>query len=135
MTDEQPPPGSLGEAPLFQKKRKTIRLFWNEIRPSDWQYPGQKNNRESLWSKLEPVKVDTSKLENLFETKSKELPVAKVSLRDCYVLCHCTFLGYFSSDLALSSSRKGYLSSGPFQLRLNRYEVHKSHASSIQYHI
>lgn len=79
-----PPPGSpmtnRGEAPHFQKKRKTIRLFWNEIRPTDWQYPGQKHNRESLWSKLEPVKLDTSKLENLFETKSKELPVTKVSL-------------------------------------------------------
>lgn len=79
-----PPPGSpmtnRGEAPHFQKKRKTIRLFWNEIRPTDWQCPGQKHNRESLWSKLEPVKLDTSKLENLFETKSKELPVTKVSL-------------------------------------------------------
>ncbi|XP_076137194.1 FH1/FH2 domain-containing protein 3 [Alosa pseudoharengus] len=81
-----PPPGSpmmnRGEAPHFQKKRKTIRLFWNEIRPADWQYPGQKNNRESLWSKLEPVKVDTSKLENLFETKSKELPVTKKTAAD-----------------------------------------------------
>ncbi|XP_062395767.1 FH1/FH2 domain-containing protein 3 [Sardina pilchardus] len=81
-----PPPGSpmsnRGEAPHFQKKRKTIRLFWNEIRPADWQYPGQKNNKESLWSKLEPVKVDTSKLENLFETKSKELPVTKKAAAD-----------------------------------------------------
>ncbi|XP_041963343.1 FH1/FH2 domain-containing protein 3 isoform X2 [Alosa sapidissima] len=81
-----PPPGSpmpnRGEAPHFQKKRKTIRLFWNEIRPADRQYPGLKNNRESLWSKLEPVKVDTSKLENLFETKSKELPVTKKTAAD-----------------------------------------------------
>ncbi|XP_063054837.1 FH1/FH2 domain-containing protein 3 isoform X2 [Engraulis encrasicolus] len=83
----QPPPApsllnNAGESPLFQKKRKTIRLFWSEIRPSDWQYPGQKQNRESLWSKLEPVKLDTSKFEHLFETKSKELPVTKKTAAD-----------------------------------------------------
>ncbi|KAL0172577.1 hypothetical protein M9458_032888, partial [Cirrhinus mrigala] len=60
-----------GEPPLFQKKKKTIRLFWNEVRPIDWQYNNHKRCRESLWSKLDPVKLDTAKLENLFETKSK----------------------------------------------------------------
>uniref|UniRef100_A0A672KKV7 Formin homology 2 domain containing 3b n=1 Tax=Sinocyclocheilus grahami TaxID=75366 RepID=A0A672KKV7_SINGR len=60
--------------PLFQKKKKTIRLFWNEVRPIDWQYSNHKRCRESLWFKLDPVKLDTAKLENLFETKSKELP-------------------------------------------------------------
>uniref|UniRef100_A0AAZ3R7F2 Formin homology 2 domain containing 3b n=1 Tax=Oncorhynchus tshawytscha TaxID=74940 RepID=A0AAZ3R7F2_ONCTS len=64
--------------PLFQKKKKTIRLFWNEVRPMDGQYRNHKRCRESLWSKLEPVKVDTSKLEHLFETKSKELPKTAV---------------------------------------------------------
>lgn len=85
-----------GEAPHFQKKRKTIRLFWNEIRPTDWQYPGQKNNRESLWSKLEPVKLDTSKLENLFETKSKELPVTKVSLLVSIII---SYINYYQNCL------------------------------------
>uniref|UniRef100_A0A8D3BGN6 Formin homology 2 domain containing 3a n=1 Tax=Scophthalmus maximus TaxID=52904 RepID=A0A8D3BGN6_SCOMX len=51
-----PPP----EPPLFNKKKKTIRLFWSEV--------------NSFWSKLEPVKLDTAKLEHLFETKSKEMP-------------------------------------------------------------
>uniref|UniRef100_A0A673XZF3 Formin homology 2 domain containing 3 n=1 Tax=Salmo trutta TaxID=8032 RepID=A0A673XZF3_SALTR len=80
----QPYPGSpqlsrgTGEPPLFQKKKKTIRLFWNEVRPMDGQYRNHKRCRESLWSKLEPVKVDTSKLEHLFETKSKELPKTAV---------------------------------------------------------
>ncbi|XP_026084876.1 FH1/FH2 domain-containing protein 3-like isoform X2 [Carassius auratus] len=73
---------SRGESPLFQKKKKTIRLFWNEVRPIDWQYSNHKRCRESLWSKLEPVKLDTSKLENLFETKSKELPVTKKTAAD-----------------------------------------------------
>lgn len=78
----QPPLGSpqlsRGEPPLFQKKKKTIRLFWNEVRAVDWQYRNHKHCQESLWSKLEPIKLDTSKLEHLFETKSKELPVTKV---------------------------------------------------------
>uniref|UniRef100_A0A669F670 Formin homology 2 domain containing 3a n=1 Tax=Oreochromis niloticus TaxID=8128 RepID=A0A669F670_ORENI len=53
-----PPP----EPPLFNKKKKTIRLFWSE------------RSGESFWSKLEPVKLDTAKLEHLFESKSKEIP-------------------------------------------------------------
>ncbi|XP_016308224.1 FH1/FH2 domain-containing protein 3-like [Sinocyclocheilus anshuiensis] len=72
---------SRGEPLLFQKK-KTIRLFWNEVRPIDWQYSNHKRCRESLWFKLDPVKLDTAKLENLFETKSKELPVTKKTAAD-----------------------------------------------------
>ncbi|KAM4581473.1 FH1/FH2 domain-containing protein 3 isoform 4-T4 [Odontesthes bonariensis] len=80
-----PPPSpqlSRGEVPLFQKKKKTIRLFWNEVRPVDWQCKSHKLCKESLWSKLEPIKVDTSKLEQLFESKSKELPVTKKAAVD-----------------------------------------------------
>ncbi|XP_036931340.1 FH1/FH2 domain-containing protein 3 isoform X2 [Acanthopagrus latus] len=80
-----PPPSpqlSRGEAPLFQKKKKTIRLFWNEVRPTDWQCKSHKFCKESLWSKLEPIKLDTSKMEQLFESKSKELPVTKKAAVD-----------------------------------------------------
>ncbi|MED6283954.1 hypothetical protein CHARACLAT_014342, partial [Characodon lateralis] len=79
MAPAPPPSPQLGrgEAPLFQKKKKTIRLFWNEVRPVDWQCRNHKFCKESLWSKLESVKLDTSKLEQLFETKSKELSVTK----------------------------------------------------------
>ncbi|XP_034851896.1 FH1/FH2 domain-containing protein 3 isoform X8 [Mirounga leonina] len=69
--------------PAFTKKKKTIRLFWNEVRPFEW--PCKKNNRrcrEFLWSKLEPIKVDTSRLEHLFESKSKELSVSKKTAAD-----------------------------------------------------
>ncbi|KAL7886403.1 hypothetical protein AOLI_G00041240, partial [Acnodon oligacanthus] len=76
------PQHSRGEPPLFQKKKKTIRLFWNEVRPTDWQYGSHKNCKESLWTKLDPVKLDTAKLEHLFETKSKELPVTKKTAAD-----------------------------------------------------
>lgn len=77
-----PPPSpqlSRGEAPLFQKKKKTIRLFWKEVHQVDWPCKSHRLCRESLWSKLEPIKLDTSKMEQLFESKSKELPVTKVT--------------------------------------------------------
>uniref|UniRef100_A0A8C4ENV0 Formin homology 2 domain containing 3b n=1 Tax=Dicentrarchus labrax TaxID=13489 RepID=A0A8C4ENV0_DICLA len=80
-----PPPSPQlcrGEMPLFQKKKKTIRLFWNEVRPMDWQCKNHKFCKESLWSKLEPIKLDTSKMEQLFESKSKELPVTKKAAVD-----------------------------------------------------
>ncbi|XP_047461193.1 FH1/FH2 domain-containing protein 3 isoform X2 [Mugil cephalus] len=73
-----PPP----EPPLFNKKKKTIRLFWNEVRPTDCQYRDHKRSVDSFWSKLEPVKMDTAKLEHLFETKSKEMPVTKKTAAD-----------------------------------------------------
>ncbi|EPY82251.1 hypothetical protein CB1_000669017, partial [Camelus ferus] len=63
--------------PAFTKKKKTIRLFWNEVRPFEWPCKNNGRCREFLWSKLEPIKVDTSKLEHLFESKSKELAVSK----------------------------------------------------------
>ncbi|XP_077383495.1 FH1/FH2 domain-containing protein 3 isoform X2 [Festucalex cinctus] len=80
-----PPPSSQlnrGDAPLFLKKKKTIRLFWREVRPLEWQCKSHKFCKDSLWSKLEPLKLDTSKLEQLFESKSKELPVTKKSAVD-----------------------------------------------------
>uniref|UniRef100_A0A8C2WMY8 Formin homology 2 domain containing 3a n=1 Tax=Cyclopterus lumpus TaxID=8103 RepID=A0A8C2WMY8_CYCLU len=65
-----PPP----EPPLFNKKKKTIRLFWSEVRPTDSQYRDVKRRGDTFWSKLETVKIDTAKLEHLFESKSKEIP-------------------------------------------------------------
>lgn len=77
-----PPPEMKAELPLFQKKKKTIRLFWSEVQPADWIYRNHKRSQESLWSRLEPVKLDTAKLEHLFESKSKEMPVAKKAAAD-----------------------------------------------------
>ncbi|XP_061444104.1 FH1/FH2 domain-containing protein 3 isoform X14 [Rhineura floridana] len=75
------PPLPRGQ-PAFIKKKKTIRLFWNEVRPFEWQCKNNKHCKGFLWSKLEPIKVDTSKLEHLFESKSKELPVTKKTAAD-----------------------------------------------------
>ncbi|XP_039977716.1 FH1/FH2 domain-containing protein 3 isoform X2 [Xiphias gladius] len=74
-----PPPQ---EPPLFNKKKKTIRLFWSEVRPTDPQYRDYNQSGDSLWSKLEPVKLDTAKLEHLFESRSKEMPVTKKTAAD-----------------------------------------------------
>lgn len=107
MAPMPPPSPQLcrGEVPLFQKKKKTIRLFWNEVRPVDWQCKSHKFCKESLWSKLEPIKLDTSKMEQLFETKSKELPVTKVTLcctavtvEPCSIIIHFWSL-FCSTDL------------------------------------
>ncbi|XP_051526700.1 FH1/FH2 domain-containing protein 3-like isoform X4 [Myxocyprinus asiaticus] len=85
-TPAVPPPGSPqlggGEQPLFQKRKKTIRLFWSEVRPADWIFRNHKRSQESLWSRLEPVKLDTAKFEHLFESKSKEMPVTKKTAAD-----------------------------------------------------
>ncbi|XP_053570458.1 FH1/FH2 domain-containing protein 3 isoform X2 [Bombina bombina] len=67
---------------VFMKKKKTIRLFWDEVRPFGFNSFRHKRYKDCLWSKLEPVKLDTSKLEYLFESKSKELPVTKKSAAD-----------------------------------------------------
>ncbi|XP_054619996.1 FH1/FH2 domain-containing protein 3 isoform X7 [Dunckerocampus dactyliophorus] len=73
-----PPP----EPPLFNKKKKTIRLFWSEVRPTDLPSGDYKRNGDSFWSKLDSVKLDTAKLEHLFESKSKEMPVTKKTAAD-----------------------------------------------------
>lgn len=72
-----PPP----EPPLFNKKKKTIRLFWSEVHPNDSNY-SHKWRGDSFWTKMDAVKVDTGKLEHLFETKSKEMAVTKKTAAD-----------------------------------------------------
>ncbi|XP_062328074.1 FH1/FH2 domain-containing protein 1 isoform X1 [Osmerus eperlanus] len=74
-----PPPSSSshqGPEPAFAKKRKTVKLFWKELKQSD--SPRKcKFGRGTVWASLDKVTVDTAKLEHLFESKAKELPVAK----------------------------------------------------------
>ncbi|XP_034017447.1 FH1/FH2 domain-containing protein 3 isoform X2 [Thalassophryne amazonica] len=74
-----PPPT---DPPLFSKKKKTIRLFWNEIRPTECQFKDYKRSGDSFWSKVETVALDTTKLEHLFESKSKEIAVTKKAATD-----------------------------------------------------
>ncbi|XP_055081345.1 FH1/FH2 domain-containing protein 3 isoform X3 [Periophthalmus magnuspinnatus] len=76
-----PPAAPTTEQPLFNKKKKTIRLFWSEVHPNESHY-SHKWRGDSFWSKLDDVKVDTGKLEHLFESKSKEMAVTKKTAAD-----------------------------------------------------
>ncbi|XP_016090698.1 FH1/FH2 domain-containing protein 1-like isoform X5 [Sinocyclocheilus grahami] len=77
-----PPPGLLppslsqGNDPAFLNKRKTVKLFWKELKQPD--SPRKcKFGRGTVWASLDKVAVDKAKLEHLFESKGKDLPVAK----------------------------------------------------------
>lgn len=76
-----PPPlgvkaASLSDAP--KKKKKTVKLFWRELKQAEGR--GEQKcrfGRGTVWASLDKVTVDTVKLEHLFESKAKELPMAK----------------------------------------------------------
>ncbi|KAM9301904.1 FH1/FH2 domain-containing protein 1 [Gastrophryne carolinensis] len=63
-------------APAFNKKRKTVKLFWKEVKELDCHSRG-KFGKGTLWEALDKVPVDTDKLEHLFESKAKELVSSK----------------------------------------------------------
>ncbi|CAN2389333.1 formin homology 2 domain containing 1 [Pristimantis euphronides] len=58
------------------KKRKTVKLFWKEVKETDCNSRG-KFGKSSLWESLDKINVDTEKLEHLFESKAKELISSK----------------------------------------------------------
>uniref|UniRef100_A0A8C1YVG0 Formin homology 2 domain containing 1 n=1 Tax=Cyprinus carpio TaxID=7962 RepID=A0A8C1YVG0_CYPCA len=67
-----PPPGGLS-------KRKTVKLFWKELKQPD--SPRKcKFGRGTVWASLDKVAVDTAKLEHLFESKGKDLPTKKAAI-------------------------------------------------------
>uniref|UniRef100_A0A8C1N0W2 Formin homology 2 domain containing 1 n=1 Tax=Cyprinus carpio TaxID=7962 RepID=A0A8C1N0W2_CYPCA len=80
-----PPPGLLPLSPsqgndlAFLKKRKTVKLFWKELKQPD--SPRKcKFGRGTVWASLDKVAVDTAKLEHLFESKGKDLPTKKAAI-------------------------------------------------------
>lgn len=54
-----------------QKTKKTIKLFWREVR-EDPRIP-----EGSIWDKVDLVPVDTQKLEHLFESRAKDIIAKK----------------------------------------------------------
>uniref|UniRef100_A0A4W3ID49 Formin homology 2 domain containing 1 n=1 Tax=Callorhinchus milii TaxID=7868 RepID=A0A4W3ID49_CALMI len=73
-----PPPLPFKDPPSgFPKKRKTVKLFWKELKQSEGPFKSCKFGRGTVWASLDQVKVDTSKLEHLFESRAKELPTKK----------------------------------------------------------
>lgn len=56
-----------------------MKLFWRELKQAD---RPQKCHfgRGTVWASLDKVEVDTARLEQLFESKAKELCVTKVTM-------------------------------------------------------
>ncbi|XP_031197001.1 FH1/FH2 domain-containing protein 1 isoform X2 [Mastomys coucha] len=68
------------DGPRHPTKRKTVKLFWRELKLTGG--PGCSRSRfgpcPTLWASLEPVSVDTARLEHLFESRAKDvLPTKK----------------------------------------------------------
>uniref|UniRef100_A0A8D3CLY1 Formin homology 2 domain containing 1 n=1 Tax=Scophthalmus maximus TaxID=52904 RepID=A0A8D3CLY1_SCOMX len=73
-----PPPPSSSSSPFSQTKKKTVKLFWKELKQAD--RPEKcRFGRGTVWASLDKVAVNTTRLEHLFESKAKELHVAKVT--------------------------------------------------------
>lgn len=60
----------------IKKNKKTVKLFWKEVRDDPISHVKLKSNL--IWDELLPVNVDTQKLEHLFESRAKDL-ITKVS--------------------------------------------------------
>ncbi|XP_059210690.1 FH1/FH2 domain-containing protein 1 isoform X2 [Centropristis striata] len=73
-----PPPSSspLAATASSKLKKKTVKLFWKELKQADGPQKCR-FGRGTVWASLDKVAVDTSRLEHLFESKAKELAVAK----------------------------------------------------------
>lgn len=79
-----PFPHSVLDGPSLPTKRKTVKLFWRELKLAG--SPGYSRSRfgpcPTLWASLEPVSVDTARLEHLFESRAKDVLPTKVNHLD-----------------------------------------------------
>lgn len=77
-----PPPGLPGssatDGPSEAKKKRTVKLFWKELKQLDGTVGPSRFGQATLWASLQTVEVNTAKLEHLFESRSKEAPASKV---------------------------------------------------------
>ncbi|KAJ8673069.1 hypothetical protein QAD02_004330, partial [Eretmocerus hayati] len=77
---ETPPPKSPVPPPQQQqqqnstcrKSKKTVKLFWKEVR-DDPIILSRLDKNKMIWDELSPIPVDTQKLEHLFESRAKDL--------------------------------------------------------------
>ncbi|XP_049720201.1 FH1/FH2 domain-containing protein 1 isoform X2 [Elephas maximus indicus] len=74
-----PLPPSVPDDPALPTKRKTVKLFWRELKLAG--SPGGSRGHfgpcPTLWASLEPVSVDTARLEHLFESRAKDVLPSK----------------------------------------------------------
>ncbi|NXP47484.1 FHOD1 protein, partial [Heliornis fulica] len=76
-----PPPGLPGssatDGPSQAKKKRTVKLFWKELKQLHGSVGPGRFGQETLWASLQNVEVNAAKLEHLFESRSKEVPASK----------------------------------------------------------
>ncbi|KAK1330494.1 hypothetical protein QTO34_010684 [Cnephaeus nilssonii] len=74
-----PLPPSAPDGLALPTKRKTVKLFWRELKLAGGH--GNSGGRfgpcSTLWASLEPVSVDTARLEHLFESRAKDVLPSK----------------------------------------------------------
>nr|XP_040134866.1 FH1/FH2 domain-containing protein 1 isoform X2 [Ictidomys tridecemlineatus] len=74
-----PLPRSAPDGPALPTKRKTVKLFWRELKLAGDH--GKSGSRfgpcTTLWASLEPITVDTARLEHLFESRAKDVLPSK----------------------------------------------------------
>lgn len=57
---------------IIPKNKKTVKLFWKEVR-EDKGILAKLKRKKTIWDEIKPVTVDIVKLEHLFENRSKEV--------------------------------------------------------------
>ncbi|KAF2976201.1 hypothetical protein EK904_006173 [Melospiza melodia maxima] len=62
------------------KKKRTVKLFWKELKQLDGTVGSGRFGQGTLWASLQNVEVNTAKLEHLFESRSKEAPTSKKAI-------------------------------------------------------
>ncbi|NXX74582.1 FHOD3 protein, partial [Urocolius indicus] len=79
-----PLPGLLSpsatDGPSQAKKKRTVKLFWKELKQPDGTVGPGRFGQATLWASLQNVEVNTTKLEHLFESRSKEAPTSKKAM-------------------------------------------------------
>ncbi|KAK6626886.1 hypothetical protein RUM44_009363 [Polyplax serrata] len=68
-----PPPAP----PMIVKNKKTVKLFWKEVKDESAMVKAKVPDVGLIWDELTKVKIDTQKLENLFESRAKDLSSKK----------------------------------------------------------
>ncbi|NXN69352.1 FHOD1 protein, partial [Himantopus himantopus] len=78
------PPGlpspSATDGPSQAKKKRTVKLFWKELKQLDGTVGPGRFGQATLWASLQDVEVNVAKLEHLFESRSKEAPTSKKAI-------------------------------------------------------
>ncbi|NXJ32411.1 FHOD1 protein, partial [Ciconia maguari] len=74
------PGPSATDGPSQAKKKRTVKLFWKELKQLDGTVGPGRFGQVTLWASLQNVEVNAAKLEHLFESRSKEVPTSKKAI-------------------------------------------------------